>query len=273
MTPAELRDQLKKSYKLSMTPQEMGAVFSAFDKSARTGAEGGDGCIDSTEFTYGWATFMEDARNVERAANEKALSLRKVLHAPPTMDTLEEGSVDLKASFVALHDGAARKKDAVRLSFKGGRGAPSKHLGEKSYSLARERKAREELGLDALAVPHVQRRPSSLVLSPCVKPRPLVRPRSILKEQTTPTRGRLATNRIAPRRTASFRRPTTSELEATATPKTGRRRLTHSSDAVGFHGGNIDLPVDRTVGARRQVTIHRPKTPFDSRANEALLSP
>ena len=54
---------------------------------------------------------------------------------------------------------------------------------------------------------------------------------------------------------------------------TARRRLTDSSEAVGFHGGNIDLPVDRTVGARRQVTIHRPRTPFDSRANEALLSP
>ena len=51
MTPAELRDQLKKSYKLSMTPEEMGAVFAAFDKSARTGAEGGDGCIDSTAVT------------------------------------------------------------------------------------------------------------------------------------------------------------------------------------------------------------------------------
>ena len=109
---------------------------------------------------------MEDARNVERSANEKALALRKVLHEPPAMDTLEEGRVDLKASFVALHDGAARKKDAVRLSFRGGY-RPSKHRGKDSYSMVRERQAREELGLDALEVPHVQRRPSSLVLSPC----------------------------------------------------------------------------------------------------------
>ena len=60
--------------------------------------------------------------NFGRSANEKALALRKVLHEPPSMDTLEEGSVDLKASFVALHDGNAKKRDAVRLSFKGGTG-------------------------------------------------------------------------------------------------------------------------------------------------------
>ena len=199
----------------------------------------------------------------------RSIGIRKVLHEPPAMDTLEEGSVDLKASFVALHDGA-KKRDAVRLSFRGGY-RPSKHRGKDSYSMVRERKAREELGLDALEVPHVQRRPSSLVLSPCVKPRPLVRPRSHLKEQTTPTRGRLATNAIAPRRPRHpFRRPTTSEHEATATPKTGRRRLTIPVDAVGFHGGNLDLPVDRTVGARRQVTIHRPKRPVEEGARSSL---
>ena len=92
-------------------------MFSAFDKSARTGAEGGDGCIDSTEFTS-WVGDVHGRREERRACREReGPCTTKVLHEPPSMDTLEEGSVDLKASFVALHDGSAKKKDAVRLSF------------------------------------------------------------------------------------------------------------------------------------------------------------
>jgi len=279
MTPAELRDQLKKSYGLDMTRAEMGAVFAAFDKSARNARDRPDGHIDGAEFTYGWTRFLDDARTLAHAQQEKELSRRTMLHAPPSMDMLEEGNIDETASFVALHD-PSRKKDAVRLSFPmsevGAKSSePAKHLVHR-YSVTREQKALRELGVASRGVPHVQQRPSSLVLSPCVKPRPLVRKRSLLKEQSTPEQGKLATTRSdLPRRSGSFRRPTTAQLieSATTTPKTGRRRLTSAADAVAFHGGNLDLRVDRDVRTppARRISIHRPKTPFESRAAEALL--
>lgn len=193
--------------------------------------------------------------------------------AAPKLDTLEETIEG--GNFVG--DGTSKKKNVVRLSFSmreiGCKTSDAKKVLQRRSSVIREQaalaKVREiapaAVSDDAAPVPHAQRRPSSLTMEPCVASRPLTRERSVLERASTPSRPSLS--RGSPQQSArraslsrgSFRRASSVELaEAAALRAPGSasgRRLTASGDACGFHGGNLDLPVDRDASWRRPSTV------------------
>lgn len=230
MTPAEIRLQLIKSYNLFMSPAEMGAVCSRFDKNA-------SGQINGAEFQYEWSHVLDHNRSRTFFAKIREGARRTSLLAAPQLDALDARPDTTNA----IADGDVRKANVMRLSF--GRAcfgrassarASLRPPGQPAFfqdavavpeSPIAARRARPKTASDA--VPFARRRPSSLAIPSVVAPRPLTRERSILK--TAPAALRL--------RPVAIKKPRLPEAARTPSPK--RKKSPKKESAFG---GDIDSP-------------------------------